>query len=370
MIALALKDLMSRPGRSALTAVGVAMGLAAYMMVFAAGSLYLSQARVLSSLLGTSLLVQQGGAPSPFSSFLDPTLSARLVALPHVLAAHPATVARVRALGAASLIVVGFESEGALAGRVPLASGRFPRPGAQEIILGQAAAARLRMSAGHVLTLRGMAFTVVGVYRTELGMLDAGGLTDVTGAQALGNVRNAVSLFLLEVERGRERDVVRAIGEHIVEVEALDVGEYLGTIGVLRIADAFVSLLGVVVVLFVTLVVANTLGASVYERRQELAVLRALGWSGGLVARLILTEVSLLATAGCLMGWMGAHGTLWLLRLVGPETLRTSGILPGYIPPSTVLAGVGVGFAACLIGAAVPLVRAVRIRPWEGLRSP
>ncbi|HPC82499.1 MAG TPA: ABC transporter permease [Thermoanaerobaculaceae bacterium] len=370
MLQLAAKDLASRPGRSLLTAVGIGVGVATYLMVFASMRTYLSQFRVLSSLLGTSLLVQQEGAPSPFSSFLAPVVVARLAAVPRVLAAHPAALARVRALGASSLVVAGFEPDGALARRIPLVAGRLPRPGAGELLVGTAAAERLQVRPGHVLSLRGLQFSVVGVFRTDLGMLDAGGLTDMAGAQTLGNLREAISFVLLEVEPGRESEVKAAVAERLPGVETLDAGGYVGTIGVSRITNAFISLLGVVVVLIVTLGVANALQAAVYERREELALLRAIGWSPGLVARLILHEVALLAAGGCTIGLALAFATLQVLRLVGPQTLRTSGILPGYVPPPIALAGVLVGFAACFLGALGPLVRALRVRPWEGLRSP
>lgn len=369
MFELALKDLLSRPGRLAFTSAGVGLSVATFMAVFASLNAYTRQFEVLSKLLGTSLLVQQAGASSPFSSFLDPQVTTQLQHLDHVEGVHPAVMTRVRAFGSMPVIVAGFETQGLLASRVPLVAGRTPQPGRHELLVGEALAQRLQLQLGEVLMFRGLDFTVVGIYRTELGMLNAGGLTDLPSAQELGNYKDALSFVLLDVEPGQEASVISAVRQNLKGLEAMATQEYMGTLGVSRITTAFTSILGFVVVLLASLGVANTMQSSLNERKPELAMLRALGWSPWRVAQLVMTEVVLLAFVGSLVGSLGAVVTLKLVATFGQEALRTSGVLAKSVPIDTVGIGVALGFVACFLGALPPLWRALRIPPWEGLHS-
>lgn len=369
MFAVALKDLLRRPARLAFTCGGVGLSVATFMAVFASLRAYTGQFQVLSTLLGTSLLVQQAGAPSPFSSFLDPQVTAQLKGLAHVQGVHPAVLTRVRAFGSMPVIVAGFETQGFLAGRVPLMAGRLPQPGSHELMVGEAMAERLKLRLGEVLTLRGLEFTVVAVYRTAVGMLNAGGLTDLLSAQELGNYRDALSFVLLDVEPGNEASVMSEVHQTLKGLEAMDSREYMGTLGVSRITSAFVSILGFVVVLMAALGVANTMQSSLNERKSELAMLRALGWSPWKVAQLVMAEVVFLAFVGVLVGFLGAVGALTLVATFGQEALRTTGVLAKTVPLGTVAIGGVLGFAACFFGALPPLWRTLRIPPWEGLHS-
>lgn len=369
MFALAFKDLLSRPGRFALTATGVGLSVASFMLIFASLRAYMHQFKVLSTLLGTSLLVQQAGAPSPYSSFLHPHVTTQLRGLAHVRGVHPAALTRVRALGSTPLIVAGFETQGFLASRVPLVAGRVPQPGSQELMVGEVLARRLKLRLGEALTLRGLTFTVVGVYRTELPMLDAGGLADLASAQALGNLKDSISFFLLDVEKGKEAAVMAAVRDHLKGLEIMATEEYVGTIAVARITSAFISILGFVVVLMAALGVANTMQSSLNERKSELAMLRALGWRPWMVGKLILAEVVLLALTAGIEGYLIAVVILKLVATFGQEAIRTSGVLPGNIPIATALLGITLGLGACFLAASFSLWRALRVPPWEGLRS-
>jgi len=65
--------------------------------------------------------------------------------------------------------------------------------------------------------------------------------------------------------------------------------------------------IGVVVVGVATLGVVSTVGMSLYERRRELAVLRALGGRRSQLTRLIALELAPLALAGLVVGAVAGY---------------------------------------------------------------
>jgi putative ABC transport system permease protein len=90
---------------------------------------------------------------------------------------------------------------------------------------------------------------------------------------------------------------------------------FLGLISGYDNVFAGAKVLGVIVLIAVALVAANTASMSFRERRVEVAVLRALGYEPGRVFRMLLTES---AAIGALGGLLGSAITIVLLRGLGP----------------------------------------------------
>jgi putative ABC transport system permease protein len=112
----------------------------------------------------------------------------------------------------------------------------------------------------------------------------------------------------------------------------------------------------------IVLVAGNTMAQSIRERVSELAVLKTLGFTNGLVLGLVLAESILLVLVG------GGLGLLvgWLITLGGDPT---GGFLPAFFIPGRDLAiGVGMVLALGLAAGALPATRAMRLRIVDALR--
>jgi len=109
-----------------------------------------------------------------------------------------------------------------------------------------------------------------------------------------------------------------------------------------QVGDIGAIIRGIVTAVFFTilLVAANTMGQSVRERTSELAVLKTLGYSDGLVLALVLVESCAIAVVG---GGIGL-GLAWLITQGGDPT---NGMLPAFFLPTADLVR-GALFAAAL----------------------
>ncbi|MBZ5528467.1 MAG: FtsX-like permease family protein [Acidobacteriia bacterium] len=121
--------------------------------------------------------------------------------------------------------------------------------------------------------------------------------------------------------------------------------------------------IGTVVFFTLLLVTGNTMAISVRERTAELAVLKAIGFSGRAVLFLILAESMVIAMAGGLLGLGVAYLAVPLLGTA------LNGLLPNLVLSVSMLAG---GFAATLlVGVAsgiFPGMGAMRMRVVNALR--
>jgi putative ABC transport system permease protein len=124
--------------------------------------------------------------------------------------------------------------------------------------------------------------------------------------------------------------------------------------------EFLVMAIGFVVFFTLLLVTGNTMAIAVRERTNELAVLKAVGYSDRFVLGIVLAESVLIAMVG------GALG-LWLAAGVVEQDL-TAGIIPLYLPTGSTAAGLAVALATGLLAGVLPAVSAMRLSVTDALR--
>lgn len=122
---------------------------------------------------------------------------------------------------------------------------------------------------------------------------------------------------------------------------------------------------GVVTAVFFTmlLVTANTMGQSVRERTNELAVLKTVGFTNTRVTVLVVAEAMTIA----LIGGLGGLGLALLIINGAGDALRQ--FLPVfYLPGRDVAIGIALMIVFGLVAAAIPARQALRLRIADALR--
>jgi len=127
----------------------------------------------------------------------------------------------------------------------------------------------------------------------------------------------------------------------------------IGTILIAVLSAVFFTIL---------LVAGNTMAQAVRERTEELGVLKAMGFTNGLVLGLVLLESLLLA----LLGGLAGLGAAWLLTMRGSPV---PSLLPVfYLPGHYLVLGVGFVLGLGVLAGILPAVQAMRLRIADALR--
>ena len=149
------------------------------------------------------------------------------------------------------------------------------------------------------------------------------------------------------------------------ETEGAFLAEFTNLIGNLT---SLLNTVGMAVVFAILLVTANTMSMAVRERRTEIAVLKTLGFSGGLVMTLVIVEALALGTIGGLVGIGLAQATVGYmaqLPFMGFILGNFSGLsVSPLVAAITFSIAVGLGVAAGF----VPAFGAYRARITDMLR--
>jgi putative ABC transport system permease protein len=246
-------------------------------------------------------------------------------------------------------------------------AGRLLADGAtHEALLGADASARLAVGVGGTVTIEETDFRVVGVYRAGSIVENGGAYAPLVTVQGLARKQAAVTAVYVTAEPGVDALALAArIEEEIPQLTSVSTLSDYGDVDQgLRFLDAGNVAISVLAVLLGAIGVMNTMIMSVFERTREIGILRAVGWSGRRIVRMVIGESLLLclvaAFIGLGLGWLAAQG---VARIPSVESFLRPEFTPELVTRALVIA-VGVALA----GAAYPAVRAVRLLPVEALR--
>ncbi len=306
------QELCRRPGRTALTFAGIALGLAAVVAL----QLITDTVRVAYR----ELFETAGGPPAlevvatDLGGF-DPDGAPGLGELPGVRVAVPRINGVVTVTGNAGrqavpllgIVAADPESPGACA------DGAFLDAGLAEALGLTAGQSFVVWAPGGCHRLR-----LTGITKTRLPEANTGGrlvvaLPVAQEIMALPQRVNAVHVLLAD---GADRDRTReALARHLPSgllVQQPGARTALAD-ETLSATERVLTLLGWLAVTASIFVVLNTFLLNIGERRRELALLRALGATRGQVVRLLLTETLALAVAGSLAGCAAGVGLAFVL---------------------------------------------------------
>ncbi len=248
-----------------------------------------------------------------------------------------------------------------------LVAGRLLAPGADdEVMLGVRAAPDAEAEIGSHVTIDGRSFRVVGVYRSDNIFYDSGAYASLEKVQEVAGKPDAVTVVYVTARPGTDAQALAPeIEDTFPDLTTVsDVGEYGKVDQGTEMMDALNLAVSVLAVVLGAIAVMNTMIMAVFERTREFGILRAVGWRGSRIMRLVLLEALLLclvaAVLGTLLGVLATRGVLMIETVQAFLEPRYS--LDVFVRAVLIAAGVA------LVGALYPAYRAVRLSPMEALR--
>lgn len=378
---IAFGNLRRRKGKAALITFGLAVAVAAFVLVL---SLVLSLRSTMDDKLaryGSNLVitpprseldlsyggVRVAGAGSGQVRYLHESDVDAILALP--------APERLTAVIPVSLRLVDVEGRRLLAMGTDLAAGARVKlwwrlegtlPAApDEVLLGLNVRNELGLDTGDDILVDGRSFRVSAVLwetggeEDSLIIMDRAALDALTGAPGEINLIEVTASSTAAVD-GLAADLQRALPE-------ADVASVKSTIEFNDQADSALADFGlavtVLIVLISGMVVTITMLNAVQERQKEIGIFRAVGYKQRHIATLVLLESAMLSTSAAVLGVGAGLGAASL----APRLVQDSEIAFTF-DPLTVLAGVLAAFLIGLLAAVYPAWRAARMDPATALK--
>lgn len=383
---LALLGVRSRPTRAVLSALGVALGIAALVAITGATDSRQAQLRADLDEQGANLLTvspaqDPQGEPIPLPTTAPAMLSrigpVERIAAVHNLAGTSAYRSDLIPSGQSGGLVASYTEDDLPAVlEIDLVWGRWFEPARTDlptVVLGSVAADRLGIGPENAAAARVL---VGGQWYGVIGILAPAGLASsvdssvfVAAGWITGQLIEAapISTVYLRAASGTTSQVEQVLGAtaNPTHPDGVRVRALADLAGAQASTDEALSSL-VLALSGISLLVggvgiANTMVVAVLERRGEIGLRRALGARTGQVTWQFLLEAAVLALLGGLTGTVvGALAVLGLTTWQGSVTVLRPEVLAG---------GPGIAIAVGVLAGVYPAARAARQPPTAALRS-
>ena len=234
-----------------------------------------------------------------------------------------------------------------------LVSGRMPTDAEEPaVVLGQTAAEVLKKKLGDVVQLETKELKVVGIIDGGALVENGSLIISLPLFQEISGNEGKINIIDVRATPGSSEDDVKrlcvAINSVVPEARAMVAGEHVGNSQAYRFISAMswgTSLLAVIVGV---LGVMNTMLMTVFERKQEICILLAIGWKRSRIIGMILWESALL-------GFFGGIGGV-LIGVVGVKIMETLPAIHGLLEPDL---SVGLMINSVLIALVVGVISGI-----------
>lgn len=364
------KNLFRRSGRTLLTGLGIAVGVATIAALGAiADGLESGYGSVLTS-TEADLVLSDPDSMDISMSAIDESIGAELAAMPEVKEVSGLLQGIVLTDNTPYFFIFAYPTDSFVVGRYQVTEGVsvFSKQALDQqgkpVMLGSAAAEALHKSVGDTVRLGESSFRVVGIYETGDAFEEGGAVLSLEEGQALLGKQRQVSLFYIKLEDPALRERLEQRVARVYPDLMLSTTDSLsGNTQMSQALRGTAWAISMLAILIGGVGMMNAQLMSVIERTREIGVLRAVGWPSRRVLGLILGEAMAVSIAGGLIGL-----PLALLMLYATQDIMSAfGARPSLGAGQIGQALLVVLFLG-LVGGLYPAWRASQLPPVEALR--
>ena len=372
-LTIIFKNLARRPLRTSLTVIGIGVAVGAVVALgaicdgFERGFLEVYSSR------GVDLVVVRAGLTERGTGALKEGIGEQIRPLPgvHAVAATLMEVVSFEEFDLFGVVVQGWEPESFLFDKLEIRDGRkLTAADGKSVMLGLIFARNLGKHAGDDLEIvEGEVFRIVGIYEGSSVFENGAMVVPLVELQSMMDRADQVTGFSVVADETPEGKNIAALRQSIESLSgglaAMPAKDYVSAALQIRIAGALAWITSAIALLIGTIGVLNTMIMTLFERTDEIGILRAIGWTKSRVMRLLLLESVMLSLLGAALGILGAVG---LTRALAWWS-QTGGVVDGQIAFYLIIQGFMIALVVGITGGAYPAFRGAHLMPIEALRS-
>jgi putative ABC transport system permease protein len=366
---IVVRGLIRRPVRTALTLVGISIGIGAVVALVGMAWGYEKSIVKQLDVLGIDIVVSNmsgGIMPKVF----DASLQDRVAGLPQVGKVTSVLMQMLSVEDAPMMMVSGREWGGFTWDQIELIEGRMPKDGNEPaVVLGRLAAEVLRKKVGDTVQIETEELPVVGIVDGQTVVENGAIMLSLSVLQKATGNEGKVNFVDIRVAPGTSKQQTEELCNQIKgifpEGRAMVAKEVVGTSQGFRVARAMSWSTSVLAIVVGVLGVMNTMLMTVFERTHEIGILLAVGWKRRRIVWMVLCESALLGLLGGITGVT--------LGAIGLKILETTPTIRGMLEPDLsarlLLISVAIAVVVGVISGLYPAWRSSRLNPSLALQS-
>ena len=362
---LAVQSLWQRSTRSLLTLGAIGLTVGAILALEAVVQGFVASFTDMAGSTRAEIMIRQAEIADTTLSVIDERVVDSIAAMPEVNSASGVVfTGLILPDSGVMFLLQGYSPGDPVIQRFHLVAGQRLN-GNRQMLLGRLMADTLKKGVGDMVEISGMRFRVVGIYETNVGWEQTGGVITLRDAQNFIGRPRQVSMVAVKLKEATQAPaLVARLNTKFPGIYAALSAEFAEEMPDIQSSNAMLNGISIIALAAGGLSVLNTMLMSVFERTREIGVLRALGWRRKAVLALIVREAVLLGLLG------GVAGIAISFILI--ELMKLSAALGSWVDPvwsweifaRAFLLSVLLG----AVGGLYPAWRATRLSPVEALR--
>ena len=367
-LALALLNIRAKPLRNLLLMLIVALAAATALTLLVLADSIREGLRTGSDERGTDLTVSQRDAPDVLSGAVPAQLEDKLAAMPGVASVSGELAMFAPLDSGKQSVVFGWTSNSAFWRTMPLTEGHLPQPAdLRPAILGAGVAEALHKKVGDGIDIFGESFRVVGIAGYKSALNRSVIVIRLSDLEELAMRSNQVTWFHLALKPDQGAKDIERLKR---EIETMGRYSVAPTDQLLRndrnyeFLTAVSRAISIIALLMGSLSVGSALMMAVTERRREIGIMMAIGWSDVRIRTSVVAEGAALGLSGGLL----AIPLVLLASLLFRHLPGIGEILSFKLTAPVALSGIVAAMALSAIGALYPAVTATSMSPSKALR--
>lgn len=368
-LTIVARGLWRRPVRTGLTLVGISIGIAAVVALVGISRGFEQSWATGMKARGTDVVVSSMGnalAPKPFPVEVQD----RIAKVPGVAATCGIFVDMTSVEDSSMMVISARQWGGFPWENLKLISGRLPKDAMDPVVvLGQTAAESLKKKVGDPIQLESRELTVAGIVDGGALVENGSVILSLPLYQEITGNEGKINIIDLRATPGMNEEQVKnlclEINKVAPEARAVLAGNQIGNSQAFKFISAMswgTSLLAIIVGV---LGVMNTMLMTVFERKQELSILLAIGWKKSRIMRMILLESAMLGLLGGIFGVLiGAVGVKIMEKLPAIH-----GLLEPDLSPYLMLLSVVIAVVVGVVSGLYPAWRSSRLSPSHAIQG-
>lgn len=359
-----LRNLFRRPMRTFMSLVGLGLGigfLVALLSVTEGFSVLFAQ---LGGAGQVDLMAEQAGVSDASLSTIDDRVAEGLMKHPEVKSVSRLMLGFSSTPGLAYFIIFGLDPREEYIKHYRVREGRMIAD-ESEIMVGRFAANAMGKNVGDTISVGGTRYLIVGIYENGSSFEDSGGVMMLRQAQTqFGKPRQSSFLGIVLKDPSRIGEIAPQLERAFPEIIVSKPTEFTDRMQDMQTTNAVLNVLVALTLVVGGIVMMNVMLMSVFERTQEIGVLRALGWRKRRILRDVVGEAMALSLLASLVGAAFGVVLAYLFTLVPTIGQFLLPVITPIMLAEIVIMAVVLG----AIGGLYPAWRAANLQPIEALR--
>jgi putative ABC transport system permease protein len=306
---MALRNIRKRKVRTALTVLGIVVGVTAIVALTSVSEgMRLQMTEWIKSSMGADLVVTGAGSSEimPEGKIPEDYIET-IVGLKGVKSASGQLYVMGIVEGVNSLIQ-GVAPDVKLSHITVRYGSMIYNEGLNEAVIGQKLGSRLNIGVGDHLTLSSQSqsskFKIVGIFQTTSMMMDESCIVSLSSAQELFGDEGQVSSVLVNLHDSSDASATKSEIERLLSgVRVVEQSQVLENVKQgTEIIKTFLLMVASISMLVAGIGIMNTMTISVIERRRDIGIMKAVGMSRVKILCVFISESLLLGILGGLIG--------------------------------------------------------------------